>query len=95
MAKYNNYSYHQIRHILQENGLKLDRIWRYKERTTHYNIVNEKNEIIAKDITLNWIRYQFTEYGYPIDYYPSPPKKRRRTILVYDKELDMLFFEKE
>lgn len=87
------YSYHQIRHILAKENIRLEKIWRYKERTTHYNIIDKNGDIIAKNVTLNWIRWQFTKFGYPADYDPAP--KRRKKVIRYNKELDIMYFDIE
>lgn len=70
-----HYSYKQIRHILADQNLYLEKIWRYKERTAHYNIRSYDGSIIAENVTLNWIRLKFTKLGYPSDFDPSPPIK--------------------
>ena len=72
-----HYSYPQICHILEAQDLHLEKIWRYKERTAHYNIRNNTGDIIASNVTLNWIRCRFTELGYPLDFDPIPPRLNR------------------
>lgn len=68
------YSYPQICHILESQGLYLEKIWRYKERTVHYNIRDDTGTIVAENVTLRWIRYKFTELGYASDFDPIPPR---------------------
>lgn len=68
-----HYSYPQICHILEVQGLYLEKIWRYKERTVHYNIHNSTGDIVAENVTLTWIRCKFTELGYSSDFDPIPP----------------------
>ena len=72
------YSYTQIRHILAEQEMYLERIWRYKERVTHYNVRDYRGNIVSENVTLNNIRYRFTQLGYPEDYDPVPLKGKRK-----------------
>jgi len=66
----NKYGYWQIKHILESQGLRMELVPRYKQRTSRYNIYDADDNLIEREVTLNFIRCRFTKLGYPIDYYP-------------------------
>lgn len=89
------YSYKQIRHILAWEGYQMELIRKYKQHVSHYNILDKDGNIIFNNVSLNWIRWRMTKLGYPADFDPLPSKKRRKTIIRYDKENDMMYFDYE
>lgn len=89
------YSYKQIRHILEWQGYKMELLWNYKQRVSRYNILDHEGNVVFKGVTLNWLRWRFTNLGYPSDFDPVPSRIRKKTIIRYDKENDMMYFDKE
>lgn len=73
------YSYKQVRHILGEQNMYLEVLYRYKERTRHYNVRKmDTDEIVMKGVTLNYLRYRLTAQGYAADYDPRLPKRSKK-----------------
>lgn len=68
----------QIRHILEDQGMYMKEVWRYKAHTLRYNIYTYDGELVASNITMNGIRLKLTELNYPLDYDPVPPKRKRK-----------------
>ena len=60
------YSYQQIKNTLKKHGLRLEKLWIYKERITKYDILDKEGNILISKISLNQIRWIFTIIGIPM-----------------------------
>lgn len=68
---YNNYSYWQIRHIVEEWGYELESIHLYKNHNRLYHIKDKDGNIIVRRISIKQLRIILTDLCYPIDYEPQ------------------------
>ncbi|WP_075721128.1 hypothetical protein [Roseburia sp. 499] len=70
------YSYQQIKNTLKEHGLRLEKLWIYKERITKYDILDKEGTILIHKLSLNQLRWIFTIAGVPIDS-SNPPDQTK------------------
>ncbi len=62
-----NYTYWQIKKLLAEQDIFLERLTLYKCHIPKYRMVNKDGNTIAEPVTLDGIRKVFTDFDYPTD----------------------------
>ena len=61
------YTYWQIKKLLAEQNLYLEKLFLYKHHISKYCLKDEKGNIVASPITLDGIRKVFKDFDYPMD----------------------------
>lgn len=62
------YPYQQIRRVLKQKGLKMKKLWVYKQRPVRYDVLwIDTEEIFLHYVTMNQLRAVFTILNIPLD----------------------------
>lgn len=74
------YSYQQIKRELQEHGLRLEKLWLYKQKITKYDILDKDGNILVHKLSLNQIRWLFTICDVPLQT-PDQTKEEHKHVI--------------